>query len=109
MGRLRGPWGTADGELPPDRFGRGPAENATHRDLVQALRRVVDEELTEHQRRVFTAIVVDGIPLDALAVRLDSNRNAIYKTMFDARGKLRAALAANGYLNDNIDGDEGRA
>jgi len=41
---------------------------------------------------------VDGIPLDALVARLGSSRNAIYKTMFDARRKLRAALAANGYL-----------
>jgi RNA polymerase sigma-70 factor (ECF subfamily) len=40
------------------------------------------------------------VPLDALAVRLGSTRNAIYKTMFDARRKLRAALTANGYLDD---------
>jgi len=46
------------------------------------------------------AIVLDGVPLDALAVRLGSTRNAIYKTMFDARRKLRAALAATGYLDD---------
>lgn len=64
-----------------------------------ALRRAVDEELSEHQRQVFTAIVVDGIPVDALAVRLSSNRNALYKTMFDARRKIRAALVANGYLD----------
>jgi hypothetical protein len=44
--------------------------------------------------------VLDGVPLDALAIRLGSTRNAIYKTMFDARLKLRAALAANGYLDD---------
>ena len=63
-----------------------------------ALRRAVEEELTERQRRVFTAIVVHGVPLDALVVQLGSSRNAIYKTMFDARRKLRAALAAKGYL-----------
>ena len=47
---------------------------------------------------MFTAIVVDGIPLDALVTQLGSGRSAICKTMFDARRKLRAALAANGYL-----------
>jgi RNA polymerase sigma-70 factor (ECF subfamily) len=52
------------------------------------------------QREVFVAIVLNGVPLDALVVKLGSNRNAIYKMMFDARRKLRAALAANGYLND---------
>jgi RNA polymerase sigma-70 factor (ECF subfamily) len=62
------------------------------------VRRAVEEDLTERQRRVFIAIAVNGIPLDALVVQLGSSRNGIYKTMFDARRKLRAALAANGYL-----------
>jgi RNA polymerase sigma-70 factor, ECF subfamily len=84
----------------PDRFGLDPARESEWRDLVRALRRAVEEELTEHQRRVFTAIVVDGVPLDALAVKLRSNRNALYKTMFDARRKLRASLVANGYLHE---------
>jgi RNA polymerase sigma-70 factor, ECF subfamily len=84
----------------PDRFGLDPARESEWRDLARALRRAVEEELTEHQRRVFTAIVVDGVPLDALAVKLRSNRNALYKTMFDARRKLRASLVANGYLHE---------
>jgi RNA polymerase sigma-70 factor (ECF subfamily) len=83
----------------PDRFGMGPADQAQWRGLVEALRQAVEEELTERQREVFVAIVLNGVPLDALVVRLGSNRNAIYKTMFDARRKLRAALAANGYLS----------
>jgi len=53
------------------------------------------------QREVFAAIVVNGVPLDALVVSLGSSRGAIYKVMFDARRKLRAALAANGYLPDD--------
>jgi RNA polymerase sigma-70 factor (ECF subfamily) len=88
----------------PDRFGLDPAEQSEWRDLLAALRRAVDEELTERQREVFVAIVVNGVPLDALAARLGSNRNAIYKMMFDARRKLRAALAANGYLGRDTPG-----
>jgi RNA polymerase sigma-70 factor, ECF subfamily len=83
----------------PDRFGMGPADQAQWHGLVDALRRAVEEDLSERQRQVFTALVVQGVPLDALVVRLGSNRNAIYKTMFDARRKLRAVLAANGYLS----------
>jgi RNA polymerase sigma-70 factor, ECF subfamily len=83
----------------PDRFALRPDEQAQQRDLVAAVRRAVEQELTTRQRQVFMAIVVDGIPLDALAAQLGSNRNAIYKTMFDARRKLRAVLAANGYLS----------
>jgi len=85
----------------PDRFGFDPAQEAEWRDLLAALRRAVDEELTVRQRRVFVAIVLNNVPLDALVVELASNRNAIYKTLFDARRKLRAALAANGYIGDD--------
>lgn len=82
------------------RAGRGRCRNPPAGcGLAEALHRAVDEELTERQRRVFVAIVVQGVPLDPLVVQLGSNRNAIHKTMFDARRKLRAALTANEYLN----------
>jgi RNA polymerase sigma-70 factor, ECF subfamily len=92
------PMDAADWERLPDRFGLDPARESEWRDLARALRQAVEEELTEHQRQVFTALVLDAVPLDALAARLGSNRNAIYKAMFDARRKLRARLVANGYL-----------
>jgi RNA polymerase sigma-70 factor, ECF subfamily len=50
------------------------------------------------------AIVVNGVPLDALVVRLGSNCNAICRMMLDAGRKLRTALAANGYLGRNAAG-----
>ena len=58
----------------------------------------MDEALTARQRAVSVAIVLNEVPLDTLVLELASSRNAIYKTLFDARRKLRAALAANGYL-----------
>src|ERR687892_416782 len=84
----------------PDRAGVQPHERAEWSDLVAAIRRAVDEEFTDHQRRVFIAIILNDVPVDALAVELNSNRNAIYKALFDARRKLRANLAANGYISD---------
>ena len=81
----------------PGHFGFDPAREAEWRDLLAALRRAVDEVLTARQRAVFVAIVVNEVPLDTLVLELASNRNAIYKTLFDARRKLRAALAAKGY------------
>jgi RNA polymerase sigma-70 factor (ECF subfamily) len=95
------PMDAEDWDRLPDRFGLEPAREAERRELADAVRRAVDEQLTPRQRQVFVAIVLDGVPLDALAIRLGSTRNAIYKTMFDARRKLRAALAANGYLDDH--------
>jgi RNA polymerase sigma-70 factor, ECF subfamily len=83
----------------PDRFGLEPARESEWRDLVAGLRRATDEVLSGRQRLIFVAIVLNGVPLDALVVELDSNRNAIYKTLFDARRKLRAELVANGYLD----------
>ena len=59
----------------------------------------MDDELTSRQRQIFVALVLNGVPLDALVAELDTNRNAVYKTLFDARRKLRAALVANGYLD----------
>ena len=88
----------------PDRFGADPAQHAETRELAQALRRAVTESLSERQRRVFVAIIIAGVPLDALAAELGSTRNAIYKTMFDARRKLRAALVADGYLTVSAEG-----
>lgn len=67
--------------------------------MVAALRAGVDTALTERQRLIFTAIVVNQTPLDALAAELGTNRNALYKAMFDARRKLKAHLIATGHLD----------
>jgi RNA polymerase sigma-70 factor, ECF subfamily len=88
----------------PGNFGFDPAREAEWRDLLGALRRAVDEVLTARQRAVFVAIVLNQVPLDTLVIELSSNRNAIYKTLFDARRKLRAALAAKGYIDDDCSG-----
>ncbi len=85
----------------PDRFGLDPAHAAEWRDVLAALRRAVEVELSDHQRRIFVAIVVNGVPLDALVAELGSSRGAIYKALFDARRKLRAALVTHGYLYDD--------
>jgi RNA polymerase sigma-70 factor (ECF subfamily) len=95
------PLDAEDWERLPARFGSEPAHQAEWGDLFAALRRAVDTELTPRQREVFVAIVLNDVPLDSLALSLASSRNAIYKMMFDARRKLRAALAANGYLGDD--------
>ncbi|MGH8987322.1 MAG: sigma-70 family RNA polymerase sigma factor, partial [Acidimicrobiales bacterium] len=96
------PMDVEDWDRLPDRFGLDPARVTEWRDVVEAVHRAVDDELTDHQRRVFVAIVLDGMPLDALVAELGSNRNAIYKTLFDARRKLRASLVTHGYLDDDV-------
>jgi RNA polymerase sigma-70 factor (ECF subfamily) len=90
--------GTEEWERLPDRFGIEPDQQSERRELIDAVREAVGSALTVHQREVFVAIVLRGTPLDVLVEQLGSSRNAIYKTLFDARRKLRGALAANGYL-----------
>jgi RNA polymerase sigma-70 factor (ECF subfamily) len=82
----------------PARLGIEPEAHAESRDLMNAVHRAVEENLTAKQRQVFVALVLNGMPTDVLADQLGSTHNAIYKMMFDARRKLRSALVAAGYL-----------
>jgi RNA polymerase sigma-70 factor (ECF subfamily) len=54
--------------------------------------------LTPYQRRIAVALLVDGVPIDVLAQRLGTSRGALYKTVHDARVRLRGELTAKGYL-----------
>jgi RNA polymerase sigma-70 factor (ECF subfamily) len=81
----------------PDSCTPGPQQRAEEREVLAILSRAIQEQLTERQRHVFVAVALNEIPLDVLAVELDTNRNAIYKNLFDARRKLRSALAGAGH------------
>lgn len=65
--------------------------------LLSALRRAVDEHLTERQRFVFQSVTMNDVPIDVLAERLGASRGAIYKTLHDARRKLRHVLIEAGH------------
>jgi RNA polymerase sigma-70 factor, ECF subfamily len=67
---------------------------------VRALVEAVDEALTPHQRRVLVAVALNGVPIDVLAERLQTTRGALYKTLHDARRKLRARLGERGLAVD---------
>ena len=75
-----------------------PEQYAEGADFAAAVRDAIDRQLTPHQRRIALALIVDEVPIDVLAERLGTNRNALYKSLHDARGRLRAALADQGYL-----------
>jgi len=76
----------------------GPDASAEHAAFVAAVRDGMRGALTPRQRLVLVALTLDGVPIDVLAERLDSNRNALYKTLHDARARLRAHLTAQGHL-----------
>ena len=80
--------------------GMEPAALVEQGELVATLKEAIDSILTEHQRRVLVALAIDGVPIDVLADRLDTTRGALYKTLHDARRKLRAHLEASGLAPD---------
>jgi RNA polymerase sigma-70 factor (ECF subfamily) len=72
--------------------GLEPDEEAEQSELLQALQTAIADVLTPHQRRVLVALALNGVPIDVLAERLNTSRGALYKTLHDARRKLRAHL-----------------
>jgi RNA polymerase sigma-70 factor (ECF subfamily) len=70
-----------------------PHERAVESELLGALRDAIADALTAHQREVLVAITLNDVPIDVLAQRLNTTRGALYKTLHDARRKLRARLA----------------
>jgi RNA polymerase sigma-70 factor (ECF subfamily) len=61
-------------------------------ELLATVQSGINEVLTPHQRRVLVALALNGVPIDVLAERLSSTRGALYKTLHDARRKLRKHL-----------------
>jgi RNA polymerase sigma-70 factor, ECF subfamily len=74
-----------------------PSREAEQNELLAAVREGIATVLTPHQRRVLVALTLNGVPIDVLAERLGTTRGALYKTLHDARRKLRANLAASGF------------
>jgi RNA polymerase sigma-70 factor, ECF subfamily len=73
-----------------------PGEEAEQSELLATLQRAIADVLTPHQRRVLVALALNGVPIDVLAERLSTNRGALYKTLHDARRKLRKHLDEQG-------------
>lgn len=76
-------------------------------ELVDAVRQAIADRLTAHQRNVLVALAINGVPVDVLAERLGTTRGALYKTLHDARRKLRADLADRGFAIEPQRGGKG--
>jgi RNA polymerase sigma-70 factor (ECF subfamily) len=81
-------------------------ESVETADRLAALSEAIRGELSPHQREVLVALALNEVPIDVLAERLNTTRGALYKTLHDARRKLRRALAARGM---SIDGRAARS
>jgi RNA polymerase sigma-70 factor (ECF subfamily) len=83
--------------------GLEPDDEAEQSELLSTLQAAIEQVLTPHQRRVLVALALNGVPIDVLAERLNTNRGALYKTLHDARRKLRKHLADSGMSLDLLE------
>ena len=95
-------WRDREIPLEPEAWGllpsgtKGPEDGLEETELLTALTASIENDLTPHQRRVLVALALNGVPIDVLAERLSTTRGALYKTLHDARVKLRKRLAEQG-------------
>lgn len=79
------PVSMADGQPQPDQV-------ADQHELLATVRHLLFHELTERQRAAMLAILQDGLPLREVAERMDTNPNALYKLLHDARRRMKQRL-----------------
>jgi RNA polymerase sigma-70 factor (ECF subfamily) len=79
-----------------------PEEQATRSHLLAFVQRMIDEELTERQRAALTAVVLNGVPMQEVAKRMDTNANALYKLIFDARQRLKRRMLENDIAPEEV-------
>jgi len=100
---------TIDGELLPDlgatllsSTSSSPERTAERADVLDKINRAMRETLTERQRLALEAVGMRGVPMDLVAEQLQTNRNALYKLLHDARSKLRDVLEREGLSMEYI-------
>lgn len=77
--------GPADAQLTPEQL-------ALQSTVLQELRRIIDEELTDKQREAVVAVLLEGMPISEVARKMGTNQNALYKLLHDARKKLKREM-----------------
>jgi RNA polymerase sigma-70 factor (ECF subfamily) len=80
-----------------------PEESAAQSELIATLQDAIADVLTPHQRTVLVALALNGVPIDVLAERLNTTRGALYKTLHDARRKLRGHLEELGLSLESLE------
>jgi len=79
-----------------------PEKRATQESLLKMIDQILSEELTDRQRTALLAIIHGGMPLEEVAKRMDTNRNALYKLLHDARKKMRDRMLEQGFDTEEV-------
>lgn len=102
---LISPSDNGDGDFVPDVLrdsAPGPEARAIQASVADALMATIRDELTDRQRRALVAIRLQGMPVDLVAEKMGTNRNALYKLLHDARKRLKARLLDAGISPEEI-------
>ena len=78
-----------------------PEELEDRRSIVETLRSLIETSLTDKQKQA-TQAILGGMPVEEIASRTDSNRNAVYKLIHDARMRLKQGLESSGYSAEDV-------
>lgn len=70
-----------------------PETSTERKDMIERVRRILEEELTPKQREALVLLGIKDIPMEEAAKRMNTNRNALYKLLHDARLRLKKRLA----------------
>lgn len=79
-----------------------PEKQASQNDLLAFVNRMIEEELTERQRTAIQAVIIGGMPIGEVAQRMETNSNALYKLIHDARKRLKARMIENGISPEDV-------
>jgi RNA polymerase sigma-70 factor (ECF subfamily) len=82
--------------------GPTPEQKTTQQAMIDTVMRLITDELTDRQREVIMAVMVGGMPLEEVARRMNTNRNALYKLIHDARKRLQKRLANEGLTAEQV-------
>lgn len=80
----------------------GPDQQAVQRLFLEALQRIIATELTDKQRQALVAVRIKGMPLEEVARRMGTNRNALYKLLHDARQRLKKKMEEEGLSPQDV-------
>ena len=80
----------------------GPEDRTSQKGLLMLVNRLIMEELTERQREAMTSLMLKGLPMDMVADQMNTNRNALYKLMHDARVRLKTRLEEEGLTPEDV-------
>jgi RNA polymerase sigma-70 factor (ECF subfamily) len=88
------------GWLTSDR--KPPERHSTQQETLDLVKHLIEHELTDKQRRALVAVAIRDMPISEVARRMDTNRNALYKVIHDARMRLKRQLEVRGLDVDDV-------